>query len=468
MTRIEQLAGDIQQKRGRMGALLQAKKDRGGNFLPEELSEFTKLNGELTPITKEYETLSEVEKAARETEAFLAGQTPLGGHIPHGSGGGGGTGSGNGNGAGTKSLQIEGLGEIILKDETGKYLPDSQIKENIDRAARSNVSAMLAAMGGGFMSPEQSAERKAMVLADSFVKSPAFKDYSKSARRSPEVELQTKAILDTTAFPVTSVRSNLMLGLPTRRLVVADLMPNGSISQPRFLYVEETVATNGAAFVAEGGTKPESALQFAERSADVRKIATVLPVTDEMFEDAPLMRSYVQGRLVQFLQLAEENALLNASGVAPNLLGLLNNPNIGTLNKGADSIPDALYKATVKIEIDSQLSASGIIMNPLDWQTVRLSKDNQGQYLFGSPMAGDIERIFGYPVIKTVAMAQGTALPGAYDLAAQILRRSGIAFAVATEHADFFIKNQLMLRVEERLAFPVYRPQAFVEVNLLA
>jgi HK97 family phage major capsid protein len=227
----------------------------------------------------------------------------------------------------------------------------------------------------------------------------------------------------------------------------------------------ETTATNNAAAVAEGGTKPESALAFTEESADVRKIATVLPVTDELFDDAPAMRSYVQGRLIVFLQLAEENQLLNGSGVSPNIQGILNNPDILTHAKGADTYADALYKAMTMIQVTSQLTVSGIALNPMDWQTIRLSKDTTGQYLFGSPLSGDIERIFGYPVVKTTALTQGTGLPGAWDLAAMILRRTGIQFAVATEHADFFIKNLLMLRVEERLAFPVFRPEGFCEVD---
>lgn len=460
-SRLEIVNGEVATKRGRMGELLALRKARGegASFTDEERNEFVKLNTELTPLVKEQETLQLVEKAADETEAYLNDNLPTGSNLPQPS-----------------SVKTDLLGEIKLKDASGNYRPESEIKEELDRRAHAKAAELMLAggMGGGGQldTPERRVELKAAAIATAFIGSPAFKKYSKVSRscnKGEEIEVDyQKALLDTSAYPIQSIRSNIILPLPTRRLVVADLMPQGNITQPRFLYVVETVATNNAAPVAEGGTKPESALSFAEASADVRKIATVLPVTDEMFDDAPLMRSYVQGRLVTFLQLAEENQLLNGSGVAPNLQGILNNPNILGGNKGADSIADAIYKATTQIMIQSQLNASGIVMNPLDWQTVRLAKDLNGQYLFGSPMSGDIERIFGYPVVKTVAIAQGTALPGAFDLAVMLLRRTGIAFAVATEHADFFIKNQLMLRVEERVAMPVFRPQGFYELNLLA
>jgi HK97 family phage major capsid protein len=459
MTRLEEVNGLVAEKRGKMGDLLKKRNERDTKaFTDEERNTFLALNKELDALSKEQESLQLVEKAVTETEAYLSGQESTGttgGGLPHASG-----------------IKTDLLGEIKLKDDKGNLRPESEIKEELDRRAQAKAAElMLAGMGGGGQldTPERRVEMKAAAIATSFVESAAFKQYSKVSKKSPETEVDyNKALFSTASFPIQSIRSNIILPIPTRRLVVADLMPQGNITQPRFLYVVETVATNNAAPVAEGGTKPESALTFAEESADVRKIATVLPVTDEMFEDAPLMRSYVQGRLVTFLQLAEENQLLNGSGVAPNLLGILNNPAILSGNKGADSIADAIYKASTQIMIQSQLNVSGIIMHPLDWQTVRLSKDGNGQYLFGSPLAGDIERIFGYPVVKTVAIAQGTALPGAFDLAVMLLRRTGIAFAVATEHADFFIKNQLMLRVEERVAMPTFRPQGFYELNLLA
>lgn len=449
MTRLEYLNAAINEKRGKLQAIFKAKPN--SDYSADELSQIQGLNNELATLVPEWETLKGVQKIVDETESYMSGLGSVGETLPGGEKTDG------------KPVAIEMTnGEILkLRNEKGEYLPDNEIEAQIKLLAAKQLSRFTTPQGEGGLGSINTAYE----MANKFIESAAFKEYNRTTKSSPVSEVEVKTLLDTTGFPVASTRSNMLVQTPLRRLVIADLIPNGTITQPRFLFMEETTFTNNADTVAEGGQKPESALAFTERSADVRKIATVLPVTDELFEDAPAMRSYVQGRMTVFLQLAEEDQLLNGSGVAPDILGILENPNIQTQAKGADTVPDAIYKAITLVEENSKLPASGIVLNPFDWQTIRLLKDSNGQYLFGSPLSNDIERLFGYPVVRTSAVTAGTGLVGAFDLAAMILRRSGIAFAASTEHSDFFIKNKLMLRVEERLAFPVFRPEGFCEVT---
>lgn len=451
MSRLVFLNAQIGAKRAELGEILKAKPNR--DFTTEELGKIKGLNDDLTPLVEEQEGLAKVDKIVNETEAFLSNNSPIGEGLP-------GTKSHRGDPIG---IEMPNGGMIAIRNEKGDLLPDSQIAEKIaqyakDTAEKSNGGSNGDSGGLGSKSAD-------FALAEGFINSAAFKEYDPVTRRSPVAEVQVKTLLDTTGFPVFSQRSNMLIPYATRRAVVADLMPNGTITQPRFLYMEETSNTNNADTVAEGAQKPESALAFTEKDAPVRKIATVLPVTDELFEDAPAMRSYVQGRMTIFLQLAEEDQLVNADGVAPNLEGILENAGIQTQAKGADTIPDAIYKAATKIEVNSFLPATGVVLHPNDWQRVRLLKDSAGNYLFGSPMIGDMERIFGYPVVKTQALTEGIGLVGAFDTAAMVLRRTGVSFAVSTEHSDFFIKNKLMLRIEERLAFPIFRPAGFCELT---
>lgn len=296
------------------------------------------------------------------------------------------------------------------------------------------------------------------------IESDVIKSYDKSRHMSPTVELEaldligTKTLLTETGYAPQAVRTGLVLPFAFLKPVVADLLPQGTTDQIAIVYMEETTATNAAAGVAEGIAKPESTLVFTEKSSPVRKIATLLPVTDELIADVPAMQSYLEGRLRLFLKLAEDSAILIGDGIAPNLLGLINVVGINTQARGADPNEDAVYKAMVKIETTAFIPASGVVFNPLNWQTIRLHKTADGIYIWGSPSETGPATIWGLPVVTTPTMTLNSALVGAFDAATMMFRRTGVEFAISDQHGTFFAENKLMLRVEERAAVVCFRP----------
>jgi HK97 family phage major capsid protein len=80
-------------------------------------------------------------------------------------------------------------------------------------------------------------------------------------------------------------------------LTIADVLGSGQSNGNSIRYVTEGTATSGAAGVAEGGLKPESTLGLGTRDEPIKKIATLLPISEEMLEDAPQVESYINGRL---------------------------------------------------------------------------------------------------------------------------------------------------------------------------
>jgi len=265
-----------------------------------------------------------------------------------------------------------------------------------------------------------------------------------------------------------------ILSLLFQPLTVADLMPSGVASSALVRYLKETVATNAAAAVAEGAAKPESTLNFAAVDEPVRKIATWLKVTDEMFEDVPALRSYIDARLLLFVRIQEEAQLLTGSGVAPNITGFLNRAGLTAAEPlGANTAPDAIYRELTKVRVASFLDPTGIVIHPTNWQTVRLSKDANNQYYGGGPFTAAYgnaggqapDMLWGKVVVSTTAMTLGTALVGAFATAAQVFRRGGLVVEATNSNEDDFKTNLVMIRAEERLALAVYRPAAFGTVT---
>ena len=66
--------------------------------------------------------------------------------------------------------------------------------------------------------------------------------------------------------------------------------------------------------VAEGAEKPEAALEFDEVDEPVKKIASFLPVSDEMLSDTPAIQGYLNARLSLFVRTEEELQFLHGAG----------------------------------------------------------------------------------------------------------------------------------------------------------
>ncbi len=260
-----------------------------------------------------------------------------------------------------------------------------------------------------------------------------------------------------------------------RQLTIADLFPSGTTNSPLIRYLVETAVTNAAAAVAEGGLKPESALSFGKVDGTLHKLATFLPVSDEMLEDFAQIRSYIDARLALFIKLAEEAQLLSGDGTGANLVGLLNRAGLAAnIAKGTapsvagDNAMDAIYRQITVIRTTQFLEPDAIAIDPVGWQNITLAKNSQGAYYANGPfMDATTPNLWGKRVAVTPAMATTTALVGAFQQGGQIFRKGGLTVEASNSHADFFQRNLTAIRAEERLELAVFRPGAFGTVSNL-
>lgn len=384
-----------------------------------------------------------------------------------------------------KEGKVVATGRLMTKEEKDAIQAildqGKDIKAKLDAAKGDvNLSAEIEKLTAGMTDKPQQAGQKATAtksMGQQFIESKAFEwlkqtsgQRSSSSWTSPSAELMATT-LDTSSgsggpLIVTDYRPGI-LPLLFKRLVIADLIAPGTTDSNSITYMKETTFTNAAAPVAEGAAKPESALVFTQTSDPVSKIAHWLPVTEEMLEDVQQIRSYIDGRLRFGVALTEEDQLLNGSGTLPALRGILNRTGLTAAQlRGTDTNADAIFKQITTIATTVFVQPDGVVMNPTNWQTVQLMKDANGQYYGAGPFApAQQATLWGLPVVKTPTIVAGTALVGAFQEASQIFRKGGLRVEASNSHNDFFIKNLVAIRAEERLALAVYRPAAFGTVT---
>jgi HK97 family phage major capsid protein len=303
-------------------------------------------------------------------------------------------------------------------------------------------------------------------IGEMFTQSDAYK--LKQGRIGPEssLDIHLKTLMTTTAgWDPEETRTGKLVEFATRPIQVADLIPQTETSQSAVQYMEETTFTNAAAEALEAGTYAEAALALTEQSSLVRKIAVFLPITDEQLEDEPQARGYVNNRLPFMIRQRLDSQILVGNGTAPNLRGILNVVGIQTQAKGADPVPDAVYKGIVKVETVGQAMANAVVFNPTDWQSVRLLRTADGLYIWGNPSDAGPERIWGLQVVRAQAETAGTAIVGDFQNFIELAVRRGIDVQVSNSHSTFFVEGKQALRADMRAALVVYRPAAFCTVT---
>lgn len=272
-------------------------------------------------------------------------------------------------------------------------------------------------------------------------------------------------------YPGTQVLATPLTPL-LRRLTIRDLLMPGRISTAVAFYQRESGFTNNAAPVSEGSLKPKSTITFELITEPVRTIAHLMDISLQMLADIPYLQSYIANRGLYGLKLVEEAQLLTGSGTGQNLEGVYTAatayaPPSGAAIAGTASETDLdkLRLALLQVEL-AEAFANGIVLHPTDWANIELLKDGEGRYLFTNPQNTTTGRIWGRDVVSTQALTQGKFLVGDFAMHAQILDREDANIAISFENKDNFERNMATVRVEERLALAIYRPEAMVKGTL--
>lgn len=343
---------------------------------------------------------------------------------------------------------------------------EALVKFNELSAQMTEIEQKLARHGGG------GGDKERKSVGRLFVEAEDVKAFMERAPSKGSVQFGTKALITSLTNDALGSAGDLIIpdrqdGIvapPQRRMTVRDLLTPGRTASNSIQYVQETGFVNNAGTVAEGAQKPQSDIKFDLLTKPVATVAHWVQASKQILADAPMLESYIDGRLRYGLAYAEELQLLKGDGTGTNLLGLipqavaysppLTPPEDATM---IDMLRYAMLQAVL-----AEYPATGHILNPIDWARIETTKTTDGAYIIGNPADGAEPRLWRLPVVETPAMTVDKFLTGAFKLAAQIFDREDANVALSTDDRDNFIRNLVTILAEERLGLAVYRPEALV------
>ncbi|PIT49759.1 phage major capsid protein [Snodgrassella alvi] len=370
--------------------------------------------------------------------------------------------------------EVKGIGEELKGKLAKGDKVTEELKNDVDKlltevnGLKSQVHDMEQAQARNPVTPEG-----AKTLGSMVVKSDQFKscaNISQGDRLHIPINVKELGSSDSMSYSAGALVQPHVTGLvslPEQRLMVRDLLTLGNTDSNMIIVPRENTFVNSADVTPEGQYKPESNLGFTQETVAVVTIAHWLKATRQILSDASGLQSMIDGRLRYGLKFKEEQQLLNGTGNGVQLTGLIpnatkfkNESNIKTY-----TIIDQLRLAMLQVVL-SGYSATGHVLNPVQWAEIEMAKDDIGRYVIGNPQGQAIPTLWGQPVVATPSMKQGEFLTGAFKMGAQIFDRWDMSINIAFNNDDDFVRNMVTILCEERLALAIYRKEAFVTGTL--
>ena len=388
----------------------------------------------------------------------------------------------------TLKTKIDAGDDEALK--AAKTLTD-EIKKLQEKINAAEEAERLIAQAGIDGEKEDVQIERASSLGEHFVKNMA-KDHGK--RFSISVPDFVKANTDPLAIgTVASPQVPRALVTDIDRNIVPEVIPSTYL---RTLFGSETISGNALTFytegaleyatgkpygfdvVAEGTAKPQvSFADPAEHTVSLSKIAAFIKETSEYIDDAPFLASAINGRLLNYLGLKEEDFLLTQlSGTSGIQTDTTSWTNANMAN--ANAIADLIFEKMMAVQQQTGFAADAIIMNPAVWQTLRLAKTgaNLNEYIGGGYFADGVgKQLWGVPVYLSTFVdapvsgsATGDIWVGSFKACGSVVSKGGVSVEATNSDQDDFIKNKMTIRAEERLALAIRRPAGFCKITKAA
>jgi len=311
----------------------------------------------------------------------------------------------------------------------------------------------------------------AISMGKQFTGSDAYKNFAGGNTQKARFEVQNNTVTGADATVAPDRKAGIISG-PQTPMTLESFLPSLPTSSNAIEFSRELAFTSNAAEVAEAGAKPESDITFELVTMPVSTVAHWVRISKQLASDAPALAAYINSRMAYGVDRRVETQLGSGNGTAPNLSGLLDTGNFTAHGYTAASLGGTLPKLVLIRKLIADAWASGypadaILLSPADWADieVELLTTTANQVRVSTDEMGNT-RLWGVPVIQSVAMTADTVLVGAFAQGATVHNRQGTVVELSESDGSNFTSNLVTVRAERRLALTVDRPAAILGGDL--
>lgn len=237
-------------------------------------------------------------------------------------------------------------------------------------------------------------------------------------------------------------------------------------------YVLTPDATNtGFGTVAVGGQKPHLNYVPTVKEAAVRKIAGLLDVPDELLSDVVGFTAWIAYELPKAYLDFEDLQIFKGDGTGENLLGLWTQAANQTFPQGSvDANSNVIDKIVAGITevIKLKRATSAVFVSPVAWMEILINKGTgSGEYTYPVVLRPDgVMTIGGVPVFWSNVFTDNQGLCGDFAHGTAIMQRMAMNIGYFDQNKDNVEKNMVTIRLEGRIALPIFYPEAFKKLLL--
>ena len=333
----------------------------------------------------------------------------------------------------------------------------------------------------------------------------AFSKAAKGNTLNFDYDINLKSLFETTTsgaadnVSVESVRTGEYVTLPRTRVTILDIIPQLPTTQNIVRFDRETKNLSNVERIAQGAVYSESQFTIEEDNATVTKSGAFIQVSEELLEDAPEMRSRLDGNLTSQMMRRIQDDIIGGAPVNDteyvgtptnntDIEGFLDIPNaqINRIdgNAGASSGEynnpiDMVENAVEAIYRNGEADADAILMNSQDWLKITQLQATTGQYIARGalqPISMPVERaINDLPVVFCNALPAGTVIVGAFrdhcairdrqSVQVRIQEAQNVPVGSINTHVQTQPSGRFNIYTDARYAFYVRRAFAFARIT---